>query len=168
MTNDGVIGNRGRLPWNLSEELRYFREITSGKTVVMGRRTFESIGHPLLNRRNIVLSTSGFTHPGCKSISSIDEVLKIDNLEEEIMIIGGSSTYAAFLPMATQLYVTRIHKTYAGDAFFPDIIWAEWDLVKEDIRDDFTTQLWLRLPTLHYNRTDHYNDKHNDENNNHD
>lgn len=123
-----VIGSRNDLPWYLPADLKHFKEITSGHTVVMGRTTFESIlkrlGKPLPNRRNVVLSRdTAFTSHGVEVVRDIED---IRNLDEDIFIIGGAQVYAATIHMADQLYVTEIHARIDGDAHFPAIDPAIW------------------------------------------
>lgn len=128
------IGCNNQLPWDLPEDLRHFKKITSGHPIVMGRKTFESIGKPLPNRSNIILTTEQAFHTpqSCFSYNSIKSFLESDWIKEEkeIFIIGGSSIYQQFLPIADRLYLTKIHHTFECDAFFPpfsEVIWKEVD-----------------------------------------
>lgn len=122
----GLIGRNNELPWGrLSNDLRHFRKITDSKTVVMGRRTFESIGRPLPNRKNIVLSRTVFAHEGVEWYSSIEEVLE---LPQDIMIIGGANIYKQFLPHADKIYLTKILDKFEGDTYFPEVNWLEWNV----------------------------------------
>jgi dihydrofolate reductase len=117
----GLIGKDNDLPWGkLPVDLKHFQKITTGHTVVMGRKTFESIGKPLKNRKNIVLSRTTFAHEGVEWYSSIDEVLE---LPEDVFIIGGSQIYKAFLPYVDKIYHTGIIGNFEGDTYFPD-----WEL----------------------------------------
>jgi dihydrofolate reductase len=121
------IGVKNQLLWNLPNDLKYFKEQTQGKTIVMGRKTFESIGKPLPNRKNIVLSRVPFTHDGVEWYSMIEEVLELPG---ETMIIGGSQVYKAFLPYADKIMLTIVdHKFPESDTFFPKIS-DEWILEK--------------------------------------
>ncbi|GAB6068372.1 type 3 dihydrofolate reductase [Methylothermus subterraneus] len=120
VARNGVIGQGGRLPWHLPEDLRRFRQITWGKSILMGRRTFESIGRPLPGRHNIVVSrTAGFKAPGCTLVRSLEEALTAVR-GEELMVIGGASLYAALLPVAYRIHLTQVHADYPGDTFFPE------------------------------------------------
>lgn len=111
-----VIGRDGKIPWHLPNDLRYFKRITSGHTVVMGRKTFESIGRPLPQRRNIVLTHGNDIHlAGIEVVHSKQEVLAFD----DAFIIGGEAVYRQFIDVADQLYVTEIVLNTEGDAFFP-------------------------------------------------
>ena len=132
---NGVIGRQGELPWRLSDDLRRFKTITMGKPIVMGRKTWESIGRPLPGRQNIVITRqAGFTADGCDVVSSVEEALQVAGGAEEVMIIGGSEIYALFLPHASRLYLTRVHADVEGDARLPDLDLAAWHLVSEERR----------------------------------
>jgi dihydrofolate reductase len=127
---DNVIGRKGELPWRLPEDLRRFKELTMGKPIVMGRRTFESIGRPLPGRRNIVVSRRpGLRLEGCEVSDSPDAALALAGQAEEVMVIGGQQLYEAFLPRATRIHMTRVHETIEGDAFFPQLPPDEWQVV---------------------------------------
>jgi dihydrofolate reductase len=115
----GVIGIAGKLPWHLPEDLRWFREHTLGHTVIMGRKTFESIGKPLPKRENIVVSRNlAFRAEGCTIVGSLDDALRSAASEPQPFVIGGEALYGEALPLASYLYITEIDKTYDGDAFF--------------------------------------------------
>ena len=115
--NNRCIGKDNKLAWNIREDMQFFRKMTTGKTVVMGRKTYESIGRLLPKRVNIILSTNkDFEVEGAKVVSSMDEVLE---LKEDIVIIGGGVIYEMFLPYVSRLYVTKVDKDIKGDTFFP-------------------------------------------------
>ena len=124
ISENRAIGFQNKLPWKLPSDLRYFREKTAGKTVVMGRTTYESIGKALPNRRNIVLTRVSSIHfKDCKIAHSFDQVFDLVRKEtEEVMVIGGEQIYQLFMPYVQTLYITLVHKKVEGDAFFP-----EWD-----------------------------------------
>ncbi|MDH3305098.1 MAG: dihydrofolate reductase [Gammaproteobacteria bacterium] len=125
-----VIGIRGDLPWKLSDDLKRFKQLTMGKPIVMGRLTWESIGWPLPGRQNIVLTRqAGYAADGCDVVASPAEALAAAADAEEIMIIGGGQIYELFLPKASRLYITRVQASIDGDAFFPGIDEATWQLV---------------------------------------
>lgn len=118
--NNRVIGNKGKIPWYLPDDLAYFKHITEEHTVVMGRTTFESIGHPLSNRRNVVLTKrEGYQAAGVEVLHRADDVLALPG---QVFIIGGESVYRQFFAYAERLYVTEVALDIDGDAFFP-----EWD-----------------------------------------
>jgi len=134
-----AIGKNNDLLWHIPEDLKRFKRITSGHTVIMGKRTFFSLPRrPLPNRRNIVITDmEGEEIEGCEMAYSIEDVIsKCDPLEENF-IIGGASVYKQFLPHAGRLYLTRVHKSYDGDVFFPEIDYSQWKLnSKEDFPGD--------------------------------
>ncbi|MDJ0792818.1 MAG: type 3 dihydrofolate reductase [Woeseiaceae bacterium] len=131
-----VIGLQGELPWRLSDDLRRFKEVTIGKPIIMGRKTWDSIGRPLPGRQNIVITRQqGFTAEGCDVAGSVDEALSAAGDAAEVMVIGGSEVYALFLPAADRLYVTRVHADVEGDAYFPSISDSEWRLADEEHHD---------------------------------
>ncbi|MCH7980138.1 MAG: dihydrofolate reductase [Proteobacteria bacterium] len=124
---NNVIGNRGELPWHLPRDLKRFKEITTGKPIVMGRLTWQSIGKPLPNRQNIVLSRNpDFEAPGCDIVASPDDAVDMAGRVDELMIIGGGQLYREFLPRAQRIYMTRVAVDIDGDAYFPDLIDGEW------------------------------------------
>lgn len=127
MSSNSVIGKDNKLPWSIPEDLRYFKDITTGHTVIMGRKTYESIGKALPNRRNIILTQNrDFLAEGCTVVHSVNEVWQLFNREEEIFVIGGSEIYHLFLPFASKLYITQIHAEIEGDTFFPAFpVWPQ-------------------------------------------
>lgn len=130
-----VIGVDNRLPWRLPEDLRRFRDITMGKPIVMGRRTHESIGRPLPGRRNIVLSRRpGYAAEGCEGADGLDAALALTGDAEEVLVIGGAALYREALPLAGRIYLTRLHRAFAGDTRFPSLDNADWRAVE---REDF-------------------------------
>ena len=121
MDDKQLIGKNNALPWHLPADLAYFKKTTTGKTVLMGRKTYESIGRPLPNRRNVIVSrNSDFVADGCEVVSSIDTALTLAKDEDEVMVMGGASFYQQMLPSADRLYITRIEGEYEGDAYFPN------------------------------------------------
>ena len=130
---NGVIGVQGELPWRLSDDLRRFKRLTMGKPIVMGRKTWDSIGRPLPGRQNIVITRQAdFAAPGCDVVASPDAALAVAGDADEVMVIGGSQVYASFLPDAACVYLTRVHAEIEGDAYFPALDTAEWELVDEE------------------------------------
>lgn len=126
MAEDNVIGIENRLPWNLPEDMKWFRRHTLGKTVLMGRATYESIGKPLPERRNLVLTRDmDYQAPGCIVVHSDEEALAAAG-EGELMVMGGASIYAQWLTRAQRLYLTEVHARIAGDAWFPALDRREW------------------------------------------
>lgn len=135
VADNGCIGINNALPWYLPEDLKYFKRMTMGKPIIMGRKTFESIGKPLPGRTNIVITNNAqYSHEGIKVARSLDEALKIAEAiavidgKDEVMVIGGAGIYALCLPRADRLYYTKVHAAVNGDAFFPAVNWSEWKL----------------------------------------
>lgn len=132
-SENNVIGAAGDLPWRLSDDLRRFKAITMGKPIVMGRKTWDSIGRPLPGRQNIVITRQAeFAAAGCDVVASKEEAIAIAGRAEEVMVIGGSQVYELFLPDTERLYLTRVHAEVEGDAFFPEISSLEWRLVSDE------------------------------------
>lgn len=132
-----LIGNGPDIPWQLPADLQHFRDMTIGKPVVMGRKTFETLPRPLTKRKNIILTRNrDYVAPkGCIVAHSVDDVIEsVKSLTQkygiELMICGGAPIYAAFLPHARRLYLTRIHATFEGNVYFPKFEIAEWEETK--------------------------------------
>ena len=119
VARNGVIGNRGDLPWRIREDMKHFKDTTWGHTVIMGRRTHESIGRALPSRRNIVISRNpGARFEGCETVASLDEALALARATETTpFVIGGASLYEEALPLATEIHLTRIDRDVEGDTF---------------------------------------------------
>lgn len=130
-SENNVIGRDGQIPWHLSDDLKHFRELTDGHPVIMGRKTFESIGHPLPNRRNIVTTRQNITLAQCEVAHSVDEALRHCEGEPEAWVIGGGEIYREALPKADRIELTRVHVDVDGDAFFPEIDLSQWRVTKE-------------------------------------
>jgi len=118
MSENRVIGREGQIPWHLPEDFKWFKQLTMGHVLVMGRKTFESIGRPLPGRETIVLSRSGFTASGVRTIVDIARI-DLASDPREIFICGGAEIYAQALPLCSDLYLTIVKRTVEGDAFFP-------------------------------------------------
>jgi dihydrofolate reductase len=120
MDDNQLIGQDNALPWHLPADLGYFKRTTTGKTVLMGRKTYESIGRPLPSRRNVIISrNTDFRAEGCEVVSSIDQALELSRHDDEVMVMGGASFYEQMLPNVDRLYITQIEGTHEGDAYFP-------------------------------------------------
>lgn len=138
----GVIGQGNALPWRLPEDLKRFKALTLGKPIIMGRKTFDSIGKPLPGRTNIVISRQAeLVLSGCYVVGSLPEAIATamassDDVDE-VMIIGGAEIYRQALPLAQRIYLTRVHASLAGDAMFPALSAASWrEVVHEDYPAD--------------------------------
>ena len=118
MSLNRVIGRGNQIPWHLPEDFKWFKRMTTGNVVVMGRKTFESIGRPLPNRETIVVSRSGFSFPGVRTVASLDEI-DLGKETREVFICGGAQIYAQALSLCSDLYLTLVKKEVEGDAFFP-------------------------------------------------
>lgn len=136
LSQNYVIGKDQDLLWHISEDLKRFKQITSGATVIMGRKTYLSLPRrPLPNRRNIVLSSQQNTQlDGCEVVSSIDVIRQLVDDAQENFVIGGGSVYEQFLPFADKLYVTWVYKDFDGDTFFPEIDEQEWEVLEQSPR----------------------------------
>lgn len=131
MDKNNLIGYNNDMPWNLPNDLKHFKEVTSHHTIVMGRKTYESIGRPLPNRKNIILSCSGYkTDEKVEVISSIDEIKNLAK-DEEIFVIGGGTIYEQVIPYADRLYITRIDAEFTGDTYFPQFSENDWKVIAE-------------------------------------
>lgn len=130
----GVIGKNNQLPWRLPEDLTYFKRTTMGHPIVMGRKTYESIGKPLPGRTNIVLTRDErFQAEGCLIFKTKTELLKwIRENNDEVFITGGAAIFGLFMEEADRLYVTKIHEEFDGDTYFPLIDWSEWKLISNE------------------------------------
>jgi dihydrofolate reductase len=127
MADGRVIGKNNALPWHLPADLKHFKQCTLGKPVVMGRKTFESIGKPLPGRTNIIITRDAqYQAEGCRVVHSLGEALSAAQDAGEVMIIGGSQLFEHVLPIAKRIYLTEIHAKFAGDIYFPELMQGEW------------------------------------------
>lgn len=133
ISDNGVIGDKNSLLWHISEDMRYFRMLTTHHKCIMGRKTYESIGRPLPNRENIVISTKDISIEGCHVVHSIQEAIGCIKEDEEAFILGGAMIYNSILPLADKLYITHVHHPYEGDTRF-NVDLTEWE---EVFREDF-------------------------------
>ncbi len=128
-----AIGKDNDLLWHLPQDLKRFKEITTGHTIVMGRKTFASIGKPLPNRHSVVITRDeNFKCEGVTVVHSIKEALEVVQNEEEVFVIGGGAIYKETLHLATKLYLTTVHSTFEADTFFPKFDRSEWQLLKKE------------------------------------
>ena len=125
--SNGVIGRKNQLPWHLPNDMHRFKNTTIGHTVVMGRKTYESIGHALVRRRNVVITKDlKFAAPNIEVLTNLDAVLELDNNGDEVMVIGGGVIYDLMLEFTSTLYLTHIHAHFEGDQFFPAVDFGDW------------------------------------------
>jgi len=132
VAENGVIGGGNALLWHISEDLKHFKAVTTGHPVVMGRRTFESLGRPLPGRTNVVVTRQELDLPGCTVAHSLEEAVALFPADEEVFVIGGAQIYAEAMPVADRFYLTRVRHSYEGDTRFP--VWDEsdWRLVRSE------------------------------------
>jgi len=154
VADSGVIGRDNALPWRLPEDLKRFKRLTLGKPVVMGRKTFESIGKPLPGRRNIVVTRDpNYRREGIEVVNGIDAALRATGGALEIMVIGGAELFRELLPRAGRVHLTRVHGDVAGDVVWPALDDREWRVVEReeyaaDERHAFamTFEVWEKRP----------------------
>ena len=130
IAQNGTIGDKNSLLWHIKEDMRFFRTTTSGHPVIMGRKTFESLGSkPLPKRTNIVITRADREFEGALTAHSLEEAIRMAGADEEIFIMGGAQIYAQSLDIADRMYITRVERDYEGDTSFPEIDFAQWKLV---------------------------------------
>ena len=140
-----LIGNDNKIPWNYKEDLKYFKDTTINKTVVMGRKTYESIGKPLEKRKNIVISKTLKEITGIKIFDSVDSVIsKYKDVKEEIFIIGGANIYKQFINVVDKLYITEINKEFKGDTYFIEFNKDDFILTKEKNLNELSFKVYVR------------------------
>jgi dihydrofolate reductase len=144
LAENGVIGRDNKLPWHLPNDLKYFRAVTIGKPVIMGRRTWESLGRPLPGRTNIVITRQpAYEATGARVVATLDEAIRLAESvalidgQDECVVIGGAEIYALALPRCDRLYLTEVHATVDGDAYFPVFDRARW---RERARERFAAE----------------------------
>lgn len=144
-----AIGKNNQLLWHMPNDLKHFKEITSGRTIIMGRKTFDSVGKPLPRRRNIVVTRKDITIPGCEVVHSIKDGLALCEGEDEVFIGGGSEIYKDAMELTDRIYLTIIHKVFDADTFFPEIdksVWTETE--RQDFDPDEKNPLSYSFITL--------------------
>ncbi len=137
ISENHAIGKDNKLLWYLPNDLKHFKEITTGHTVIMGRKTFDSVGKPLPKRRNIVITRQAISIEGCEVVDSIDAAIALCKNEDEVFIVGGAEIYKQAMPLSNRIYLTVVHKFFDGDSFFPDIDKNDWlEMSREDHQPD--------------------------------
>ena len=147
-----LIGRDNGLPWHLPADLKHFKSLTMGHYMIMGRKTFESIGKPLPGRTSVIITRqTDYVAEGCIVTQNFTEAMMSCTGQSEIFIIGGAQIFECTLPLADKLYITQIHHGVEGDTFFPEINIAEWELISEEEHKadeknqfDFSFQVWIR------------------------
>ena len=144
-----AIGKNNQLLWHLPADLKHFKEITSGHTIIMGRKTYDSIGKPLPNRRSIVITRQALQLPGCEVVPSLNAALALCQNETELYIIGGAQIYKEALPLTDVIYLTEIHQNFEADTFFPEICPEEWEeILRQNHAPDEKNALSYSFVTL--------------------
>jgi dihydrofolate reductase len=132
MDENRLIGSANQLPWHLPADLAFFKRTTMGKPIIMGRKTYESIGRPLPGRRNIVITRDPhFSAEGCEIVNAIDQALTSCSDHDELMLIGGASLYQQTMEQASCMYITRIYHRFNGDTWFPEFDSAQWTIAEQ-------------------------------------
>lgn len=151
VSENSVIGYKNALPWNISEDLKYFKKITINHSVIMGRKTFESIGKPLKDRRNIVISRDKTLKiEGVEVVNSLDDAIFRTKDQNEIFIIGGEQIYKMAMLFATNMHITKVYTNIEGDAFFPAFDEREWKILSQK---DLESNEGLKFSFINYERT---------------
>ena len=141
IANNNVIGKDNKLIWHLPEDLKRFKQITTGKNIIMGRKTFESLGRVLPNRKHIILCNDMEMDIDNENVEILDDISKLDkyiNSDEENFVIGGATIYKLLMPYVNKLYITKINQDFEGDVYFPEIKEAEWKEISKEkgLKDD--------------------------------
>jgi len=132
ISENNAIGKDNQLLWHLPADLKHFKNITTGHTIIMGRKTYDSIGKPLPNRRNIIITRQkGLNIEGVEVANSLDEALALCESESEVFIIGGAEIYKQAVAVSHRIYLTRVHQEFEADAFFPDLDNETWTEVEK-------------------------------------
>lgn len=135
IANENVIGKDNKLIWHLPEDLKRFKEITSGHTIIMGRKTFESLGRVLPNRKHIILCNDMQMNIDNENVEIVDDISKLDKYicaDEECFVIGGATIYKLLMPYANKMYITKINQNFEGDVYFPEIKETEWGEISRE------------------------------------
>jgi len=143
IAENNAIGKNNQLLWHLPNDLKHFRQITSGHTVIMGRKTYDSVGRPLPNRRNIIITRQKIAIPGCEVVGSVNEAIALCAGEDEVFIVGGAEIYKLAMPKTDRIYLTIVHQAFEADAYFPQIDDKQW---VETQREDHGTDEKHSIP----------------------
>jgi dihydrofolate reductase len=147
VAENGVIGRAGDIPWSIPEDLRHFRATTRDNTVVMGRATYDSIGHPLPYRTNVVVTRDpGWRSDGVLVASGVEDALaQAQDLDGDVMVIGGAQIYALAMPLATHQVLTEVHAAPEGDTYYPDFDRSQWRETAREAHEGFDFVWWERV-----------------------
>jgi dihydrofolate reductase len=149
---NNALGKDKDLVWHLPDDFKRFKKLTTGHHIIMGRKTFESFPKPLPNRTHVVVTRQkDYKNEGCIVVHNIEDALALCSDDSETFVIGGGEIYQLALPYADKIELTRVHQSFEADAFFPEVDWEKWELVKEEFHDkderhrhSFTYQTWVR------------------------
>ncbi len=149
ISENNAIGKNNQLLWYLPADLKHFKQITTGHTVVMGRKTFDSVGKPLPNRRNIIITRQKISIEGCEVASSINEAFALCADEQEVFIVGGAEIYRQSIHLTDRIYLTIVHQKFDADSYFPEFNYNEWvETEREDHEPDEKNKLAYSFITL--------------------
>ena len=149
ISENNAIGKNNQLLWYLPADLRHFKNITTGHTVIMGRKTYDSVGKPLPNRRNIIITRRDITIEGCEVVKSIEDALALCANENEVFIVGGAEIYKQSIHLTDRIYLTIVHQKFDADSFFPEINYNVWkETAHEDHQPDEKNNLPYSFITL--------------------
>ncbi len=149
ISENHVIGKDNKLLWHLPADLKHFKDITTGHSIIMGRKTYESVGKPLPKRRNIIITRQAISIEGCEVVNSVEAALELCKGEQEVFIVGGAEIYRQSLNLTDRIYLTIVHQTFEGDSFFPEIDPKQWkEVSREDHQPDDRNSLPYSFITL--------------------
>jgi len=149
IAKNNAIGKDNKLLWYLPNDLKHFKDVTTGHTVIMGRKTFDSVGKPLPKRRNIVITRQDITIEGCEVVKSIEAALALCAGEDEVFIVGGAEIYRQAIPLTNRIYLTVIDHYFDGDTFFPELNANEWEeKERENFEPDDKNKYYYSFITL--------------------
>lgn len=147
-----VIGKDNKLPWHIPEDLKRFKKLTTGKTIIMGRKTFESLPGILPNRKHIIITGNmdyNYDNDNVEIVHNIDEILKYEDCKDEVFIIGGGKIYEEFLPHCKKLYLTKVHLKQSGDTYFPKFNMSDYKILENEKHEaDGITYTFLTLSAV--------------------
>jgi len=126
IASNNAIGKNNQLLWHLPKDLKHFKDITAGGTVIMGRKTYDSVGRPLPKRRNIIITRQAIEIEGCEVVSSLEAAIALCSDEQEVFIVGGAEIYRQAMHICNRIYLTIVHHAFEADTFFPEIDYKEW------------------------------------------
>jgi dihydrofolate reductase len=149
IASNNAIGKNNMLLWHLPKDLKHFKELTTDHTIIMGRKTFDSVGRPLPNRRNIVITRQNINIEGCEVVNSLDAALALSSGVADVDIVGGAEIYRQAMPLTNYIHLTVVHQNFDADTFFPEIDYSEWEEIsREDHQPDEKNPIPFSFITL--------------------